>query len=165
MDVEDRKRLGDCMELLHSYNTLQLATVDANGLPHISYAPFIRQDTNFFIFVSQLAGHTQRLKESTNASVMVIKDEAGSRNLFARERFVADVVASTVEPAEIKSILDAMEITLGNTVALLRSLPDFILFRLTVTKAKYIAGFGKAYQVDLCRHTVAHISAESLAKP
>jgi len=40
-----------------------------------------------------------------------------------------------------------MEQELGNTVALLRSLPDFHLFRFSVEGGSYVRGFGQAWPV------------------
>ena len=164
MNAQENDELENCLALLKSCHSLQLATVDEKGLPHISYAPFIRQREDFFIFVSQLAGHTQHLQLRPNASIMVIKDETNSRNLFARERCILNVLVETVAPDESASILDQMEIELGKTITLLRTLPDFILFRLTSAQARYVAGFGKAYEVDLIRNEVVHVSAQKLAE-
>lgn len=164
MNEEESKRLKDCMSLLNSSKTLQLATVDSQGMPHISYAPFIRKDEHFYIYVSQLADHTQYLQQTPNASLMVIRDEAQSKNLFARERLIIEADVTLLDQIAHKTVLDAMEASLGGTVGLLRSLPDFMLFKLTAVNARYIAGFGKAFQLDLAKKIVEHISAEQLAK-
>ena len=37
----------------------------------------------------------------------------------------------------------------GETVELLRSLPDFHLLALTAVKGRYIAGFGKAFVINM----------------
>lgn len=164
MNEQESEHLTGCLALLQSCRSLQLATVDENGLPHMSYAPFIRQSEHFFIFVSQLAGHTQHLKDRPNASIMIIKDEADCRNIFARERCIAAVCVETLAPDTAGRILDRMEVELGNTLALLRTLPDFVLFRLTAVDARYIAGFGKAFELDLKRNELMHVSAEKLAE-
>jgi putative heme iron utilization protein len=164
MNEQKSEYLEACLELLQSCSSLQLATVDESGLPHISYAPFIRQSEHFFIFVSQLAGHTQQLRDAPNASIMIIKDEAGSRNVFARERCIASVSAEILTSDMADSILDQMEVELGKTMGLLRTLPDFVLFRLTAVDARYIAGFGKAFELDLKRNELMHVSAEKLAE-
>lgn len=74
-------------ELLASQQTLLLSTASASGVPDLSYAPFVRDQTGcFYIFVSELAGHTANLLHNPKASVMFIRPESESRNLFARER-------------------------------------------------------------------------------
>lgn len=164
MNNEETKQLKNCMALLDTSKTLQLATVDSQGMPHISYAPFIRQDEHFYIYVSQLADHTQYLQQIPSVSLMVIRDEAQSKNLFARERLIIEADVTPLDQMANKSVLDTMEASLGGTVGLLRSLPDFMLFKLTAVSARYIAGFGKAFQLDLAKKIIEHISAEQLAK-
>jgi len=164
MSEEEIKRLKDCMKLLNSSKTLQLATVDSQGMPHISYAPFIRQDEHFYIYVSQLANHTAHLQQTPNVSLMIISDEVQSKNLFARERLIIEAGVTLLDQMVHKTVLDAMEASLGGTVGLLRSLPDFMLFKLTAVNARYIAGFGKAFQLDLAKKKLEHISAEQVAK-
>ena len=45
-----------------SVKTLQLATLTAEGKSNASYSPFVvDKQGNFYIFVSQLASHTQDL--------------------------------------------------------------------------------------------------------
>jgi putative heme iron utilization protein len=164
MNAQENDDLENCLALLESCHSLQLATVDEKGLPHISYAPFIRQREHFFIFVSQLAGHTKHLQLKPNASIMVIQDETASRNLFARERCILNVLVEAVASDVTASILDQMEIELGKTIGLLRALPDFVLYRLTSAQARYVAGFGKTYEVDLIRNELVHVSEKRLAE-
>ncbi|WP_051221792.1 HugZ family protein [Neptunomonas japonica] len=164
MNVQTSEYLEACLALLQSCSSLQLATIDKSGMPHLSYAPFIRQSEHFFIFVSQLASHTQHLTDVPNASIMIIKDEADCRNIFARERCTASVSVEALAPDTTGSILDQMEVELGKTMALLRTLPDFVLFKLTAEEARYIAGFGKAFELDLKHNELMHVSAEKLAE-
>lgn len=50
-------------ELMASQQTLLLSTASANGVPDISYAPFVRDDAgNFYIYVSEMASHTANLQ-------------------------------------------------------------------------------------------------------
>lgn len=163
MNDEETKRLKDCMTLLNTSKTLQLATVDSQGVPHISYAPFVRQCEHFFIYVSQLASHTEYLQQTPKASLMIIRDEALSQNLFARERLIVEADVEMLDQVANVTVLDSMEASLGGTVGLLRSLPDFLLFKLSAGNARYIAGFGKAFQLDLQKPELAHVSAEKLA--
>lgn len=164
MNEEETKQLKNCMALLDTSKTLQLATVDSQGIPHISYAPFVRKDEDFFIYVSQLASHTEYLQQTPTVSLMIICDEAQSKNLFARERLIIEADATVLDQMAHNSVLDNMEASFGGTVALLRSLPDFVLFKLSAVNARYIAGFGKAFQLDMQKMQLEHVSAEKLAK-
>ena len=130
--------------------TIQLATVTADGKPNASYAPFVMDKSgSIYVFLSQLASHTQDLLANPQCSVLMVEDEAKTRQLFARQRIsyqcLSEVV--TIDEADYDRMLTAMETKIGNVVNLLRSLPDFMLFRLLPYEGRYVQGFGKAYQL------------------
>jgi len=128
--------------------TLQLSSLTAEGKPYASYSPFvIDEQGNFYIFISQLAGHTQNLIDNPQASILLIEDEADARQIFARQRisYQCTVEIVTSDEADYLNQLDAMQARFGNVMELLQTLPDFILFRLTPYQGQYVLGFGKAY--------------------
>lgn len=133
-----------------SVKTLQLSTLTAEGKPNASYSPFVTDEQgNFYIFVSQLASHTQDLLDNPQASILLVQDEAEARQIFARKRisYQCNVEVVTDESSDYLSMLNAMEDRFGNVVELLRTLPDFILFRLKPYQGQYVKGFGKAYKL------------------
>ena len=128
--------------------TLQLSSLTSEGMPYASYSPFvIDEQGNFYIFISQLAGHTQNLIDNPQASILLIEDEADARQIFARQRisYQCTVEIVTSDEADYLNQLDAMQARFGNVMELLQTLPDFILFRLTPYQGQYVLGFGKAY--------------------
>lgn len=138
-----------CEVLLNSCQSLQLATLDAAGFPLISYAPYIKLEGMLYIFVSRLAAHTEYLLSHETVSLMVIRDESMSKNIFARERVMLKANIGVVDKVDMKEpLLDAMQQHLGNTVSLLRGLSDFVLIRLQPVSARYVEGFGKTYDID-----------------
>ena len=121
-----------------SIKTLCLSTVTADNKPAASYAPFFEDDAgNFYIFVSQLASRTQDLLSNPIAGVLLMEDEAKSRQLFARQRisYQCDVDIIRPDDKHFNQILDAFEKRQGNTVALLRTLSDFICSSSNPTRA------------------------------
>ena len=133
-----------------SVKTLQLSTLTAEGKPNGSYSPFvIDEQGNYYIFVSQLASHTQDLLANPQASILLIQDEAEARQIFARRRisYQCNVEVIEAENSDYLLMLDALEKRFGNVVELLRTLPDFILFRLSPYQGQYVKGFGKAYKL------------------
>ncbi len=148
---ETKQLLGESfVNFKQSVKTLQLSTLTTEGKPNASYSPFVTDEQgNFFIFVSQLASHTQDLLANPQASVLLIQDEAETRQIFARQRisYQCDVEIINKESSEYIPMLDAMQQRFGNVVELLRTLPDFILFRLTPYEGQYVKGFGKAYKL------------------
>jgi len=140
-----------CSELVADMKTLQLATLDDDGLPHCSYAPFVRlAPNNFYIFISELAAHTRYLQVRPAAAFMIIADESDSAQIFARTRVYYQCNTSLVAPdtdgEDYQRSLDAFAARQGDTVALLRTLGDFRLFRLTPHSGHFVMGFGQAYR-------------------
>jgi putative heme iron utilization protein len=130
--------------------TLQLSTLTSDGKPYASYSPFVVDELgNFYIFISQLAGHTQNLINNPQASILLIEDEADTRQIFARQRinYQCDVEVVNTDEADYVSQLDAMQTRFGSVMGLLKTLPDFILFRLSPYQGQYVVGFGKAYKL------------------
>ena len=140
--------------LIDQQKTLLLSTVNAQGEAEASYAPYVRdEDGVFYIYVSELASHTQNMLQKHHASILIIRSEKDSKNIFARERvtFQCKVLEVLVNSENYARQLLNMEQQLGETMALLRSLPDFHLLALKPVSGKYIAGFGKAYSIGLGR--------------
>lgn len=150
--------------LLEHTRSLQLSSLKGDQ-PETSYAPFIRQDQKFYIFVSDLASHTANLLSHPKAGIMLIEDEGHVRNLFARKRitFSCKVEQVAVDSAEYPLLLDRMEQRLGSVLAMLRTLPDFRLLRLTPLEGRFITGFGKAYEIDPDTDQLLHIGADRIA--
>lgn len=57
-------------ELINASKSVILATVDAEGNPNSSYAPFVQVDQTFYILVSFMAKHTKNLADGRKTSIM-----------------------------------------------------------------------------------------------
>lgn len=149
-ESEQQSLQHTCDELIRGQNTLLIASRSHAGKADISYAPYLRREGVFYIFVSDLARHTQNLLSYPQASLLFIEPEATATNLFARRRLTFDCQVSEISPKDpaYSSNLDAMAEKFGKTVELLRSLPDFHLLALRPEQGQFIAGFGKAFTVD-----------------
>jgi putative heme iron utilization protein len=137
-------------KLLNKVQTLHLSSLKENGSPNISYAPFTKDEQgNYYIFISQLAAHTQDLLINPQVSIMLSEDEQDVRQIFARTRVSYDCHVETVDPSEMiyVDMLDQMQNQFGKVLELLRSLPDFILFRLVPEQGRFVMGFGQAYDL------------------
>ncbi len=139
-----------CDSLLERQQTLLLATQSETGGADISYAPFVRDGMTFYIYVSQLAKHTQNLITIPKASVMLIEPEADAKNLFARKRLTFDCSVTEIPRLDNQyhRQLDALASKFGSIVEVLRTLPDFRLLALTASRGLFVGGFGQAYVVD-----------------
>ncbi|MEN8108309.1 MAG: pyridoxamine 5'-phosphate oxidase family protein [Pseudomonadota bacterium] len=131
-------------------DAVMLSTTSPDGMPDASYAPcFLDGEGRCHVLISQLARHTRNLVSQPIASLMWIEDKKSSRNPFARRRLVLQCRAEIIErdSKEWTRTLKQMEEHLGNTVPLLASLPDFMLFRFEAVEGNYVRGFAQAHPV------------------
>lgn len=140
----------DFEHFITGFRSVILATSDTSGSPESSYAPFIRHEGIFYIFVSELAIHTRNMLANPQACLLFIEDEDKTANIFARKRATIRAEAAEISRSgsEASIILDLLEAAHGNTMQLLRGLSDFHLLALTPSEATYTAGFGKAYRLS-----------------
>ncbi|MGF1863953.1 heme utilization protein HutZ [Enterovibrio norvegicus] len=145
-----QNRLGpEIQEFRDVRKTLQLGTVDKDGKPHTSYAPFAFSEQGYYILVSDLATHGQNLKHSKAVSIMMIEDENEARSIFARRRLSFDTNAELIEreSALWQQGIDVMQTRLGEMIDNLSQLGDFRLYRLNPVMGRYVKGFGQAFDV------------------
>jgi heme iron utilization protein len=147
---QDIQELRAAITRLQGVKSLILSTVNEEGVPQASYAPFVEHESSLYVLLSGLALHTQNLLKQEQANVMLIEDESLARNIFARARLNYSVSVSVVEKDTSPGVevLKAMKNKLGNTVDVLAELPDFMLFRLQLEKARLVIGFGRAYAFE-----------------
>ncbi|MHC6799098.1 heme utilization protein HutZ [Vibrio antiquarius] len=144
-------RLGpEIKEFRQERRTLQLATVDAEGRPNVSYAPYVQNQEGYFVLISKIARHARNLLENPNVSLMMIEDEESSKQLFARKRLTFDAVANVVErDTEMwQQVVGQMKERFGEIIYGLSQLEDFVLFNLKPESGLFVKGFGQAYQVS-----------------
>ena len=147
-------------ELMASQQTLLLSTASANGVPDISYAPFVRDDAGvFYIYVSEIACHTVNLLNNPQVSILFIRPESKSPNLFARERAVLSCSVTEIirEDAIYADRIQALQDKFGEVVSVLRSLSDFHLFALRPENGRYVIGFGRAFSINVSDGSLRHI--------
>jgi heme utilization protein HutZ len=144
-------RLGpEIKEFRQERRTLQLATVDAEGRPNVSYAPYVQNQEGYFVLISKIARHARNLLENPTVSLMMIEDEESSEQLFARKRLTFDAVANVVErDTEMwHQVVGQMKERFGEIIDGLSQLEDFVLFNLKPESGLFVKGFGQAYQVS-----------------
>ncbi len=159
---------GAVARLLLSVRTLQLATLNGDGRPLCSYAPFIFEPgLGFFIFVSELAGHTRNMRRRPETGVLIIDDEGKTKQLFARERLRFECRAEFIsrDHADWKQRVDSFEKQFGAVLKLIRGLTDFYLIALQPIRGVYVRGFGDAWAFEGGQlEQFSHIDSESLAQ-
>lgn len=151
------KRSPDLAEINTEYRTfpdefesLLMATANANGLPEASYAAYLEEAGDYYVYLSELAQHTGNLQEKPQCSVMFIENEQDASHLFARRRLTYQCESDEVlrGSGHFEKIMDAFEQKFGDFIKMLRGMEDFHLFRLSPKKGKYVAGFAQAYEIS-----------------
>ncbi len=144
-------RLGpEIQEFRQERRTLQLATVDADGRPNVSYAPFVQNQDGYFVLISEIARHARNLQVNPSVSIMMIEDEDSSKQLFARKRLTFDAVAKVVErdSEQWNQVVAQLKERFGEIIDGLSQLQDFVLFNFKPEHGLFVKGFGQAYQVS-----------------
>ena len=130
--------------------SLVLATHDAQGACEMGVAPCVHVDGAFAVLLSGLAPHTRHLEREPRAQIMLLEDEAETRQPYARRRMTleCDVTRLAREDARSDALFERLQARFGSIVPLLRGLNDFHVFVFTPGQGRFIAGFGKAYRLE-----------------
>ncbi len=136
-------------ELTGNFQTVLMGTSSIEGDPEISYSPFVIVESFLYVFVSELSVHTGNLHDNPRASLLFIESEKGCQNLHARRRVTYRAGASLIprDDPEWTRVLQQFEVRFGEIIPLLKSLPDFHLFRFTTDSATIVRGFADAHTV------------------
>lgn len=151
MNDEKLQSIGaEAMAFKSQFQSLQLATSNAQGLPEASYAAYVEQDHKFYIYVSELATHCANLRETGRCSLMFIESEQEAAHLFARKRLVFQCAAQEVsrESEKFEAVMALFFKKFGNFMEIISKLTDFHLIELTPAQGSYVSGFAKAYHLN-----------------
>lgn len=146
-----QNRLGpEIQELKQQCRTIVLSTVDKNGTPNVSYAPFTIVNGEYQVLISTIARHARNLQEVPNVSLMLIEDESQSRQIFARRRLTFDATARQIgrDDSEWAEGLASLKARHGDLVDDLAKMEDFKLFSFKPQHGLFVKGFGKAFEVS-----------------
>ena len=135
--------------LRESLKTVQLATIDADGKPEASYAPYVWIEQAAYLYLSELARHTTNLKINPAISLLFIEGEEKSRNLFARRRIIlqAEVQKIARESNQFAAVMTEFKNRFGNFIDVIEPLQDFHLFQINPQSGRFIRGFARAYEL------------------
>ncbi|RKP55063.1 heme iron utilization protein [Cohnella endophytica] len=143
-----------------SLKTIMLSTVDGDGQPFISYAPFVKRDGKLYVYISRIAHHFRHIENHPTVDAMLIEDESQSANLFARQRARFVCTAVNVGNEGYEEVFEQFELSFGKgMIGMLRGL-DFSLFELTAREGRYVAGFGQAFDIDLAGDRFDHVARD-----
>ena len=125
-----------------------LATL-RDGAPFVTRAALAPIDNGFLTLVSDLAPHTQAMRENPKVSLLI--GEPGKGDPLAHPRMTIAATAEFVEKAPHRDAYLAHQ----PKAALYIDFGDFHIVRLIITSADLNGGFGKAYRLDTSDLTTA----------
>ncbi|MGL5711902.1 MAG: HugZ family protein [Paraclostridium sp.] len=133
-------------KLIQSKKSLMISSLNKEGFPEVSYAPFIMINDKVYIYLSQAANHYYNLSENKNCSIMIIEDESEAKVVFARQRVSFECEANKLIAVEEEIFNKFDEVHSESMMMVLKNL-DFDIFKLKLKKGRLVQGFGKAYDV------------------
>ena len=134
-----------------SFQSVVLASVDELGEPHASYASFVQDDERtIYVYLSDIARHSQNLKKTQKASALFLKDESQSEEIFARQRLTYDCSVALIPRGgeRFQSIAQRFDEKFADKVKGYHSMKDFNIYALTPKKGLLVLGFGQAYGIS-----------------
>jgi heme iron utilization protein len=142
--------MDECRRFPGQFQSLHLATCNADGHPEASYAAYVEHQGSYYVYTSELSAHTANLAASGRCSVLFIESEAQAKHLFARRRLTLQCAATECLRGSdgFEQILDLFVGQFGGFMAMLRKLNDFHLYRLRPLSGAYVAGFAQAYTLQ-----------------
>lgn len=144
-------RLEDeIIDFISSRKTLNLASLNEDGTPYSSYAPFAIGDNCLFILISEIAIHGINLQKNRDISVLIVEDEQSAESIFARIRINYKMQAELLDydSEQWHQGLEILQQRQGEMIKGLSQHSDFKLFKLIPVSGRYIKGFGKAYAFE-----------------
>jgi putative heme iron utilization protein len=146
MDEDSRKILAD---LVRTRRVAALGTV-RDGSPFVSMVLFAASPdySSFYIHISRLALHTQAVLQDPRAALMIAEADCDTPDPQTLPRVsmqgtVLAVQATDPDHDEIK----ALYLAKCPQSAFNFELGDFMMFRFRASSARYVAGFGKIFDL------------------
>lgn len=147
-----QNRLGpEIEELKQQIKTIMLATIDKDGVPNVSYAPFVINNGEYQVLITTIARHARNLQEVPKVSLMLIEDESKSRQIFARRRLTFDATVRMIERTdeEWNNSIAALKARHGDLVDELSNMQDFKLFSFKPTAGLFVKDLVKPLMLVL----------------
>ena len=140
----------DLNEFLEDFKSVNISTLDEKGNPFASYAPFIKIEDKYYVYISRMAKHTSNLERKNICSLFFVEDEKTCANIFARKRAMVQCNSKIIEQDSKDEIdkLSVFKTKFGDSmIDMLKGMKDFHVFEFTPFYGEAVFGFGKAYNL------------------
>jgi putative heme iron utilization protein len=147
MDPSDRRTL---VSLVRERSLAALGTIVEGG-PLVSMVLYASEPdlSGLYIHVSRIAQHTRGLLSQPRVSLLISQPDRASRNPLTLARVSLQGLAEPL-PESSPEFENARSLYLAAhpNAAINFELPDFLLFGVRPEFARFIAGFGRIYDLD-----------------
>ena len=126
---------------LSEFQTLIMASMSPEGIPHASTAPYVRLENNFYILISTVAQHGRNLLTNQNISLLFAEDESKCVQPFARKRVTIEATSSEIlqDDERYLAIIEALQSKFDSElIGSLSQMGDFHLFRLSAQSGSVV---------------------------
>jgi len=138
------------LEFIKAFQSVVIGTIDKQGLPFSSYAPFVYMNHRTYIFISDVANHAQNLQQTPKASLFFIEDESKTQQIFARKRISLQVTSNMISRDDntFDQVMNEFKKKFSQEmVNMLMGMQDFNLYELSTHYGEATFGFGEAYNI------------------
>jgi putative heme iron utilization protein len=138
------------LAFIETFQSVVIATIDCDGNPFSSYAPFVRREHRYYVFISDIAKHSCNLRETPKASLFFIEDEEKAENIFARKRvsLQCDCTLIPRDAALFAEVIGRFKTRFDpKMIGMLEGMQDFNLFEFSPFSGEAVFGFAKAYDI------------------
>ncbi|MEJ2467889.1 MAG: pyridoxamine 5'-phosphate oxidase family protein [Campylobacterales bacterium] len=136
------------LEFVTAFQSVVIGSLDKNGFPFTSYAPFVYDDHRYYVFISDIAAHAGNLRREKKGALLFIEDEASAANLFARKRVSLQCETDIVSKngAHFEIIMEKFRKKFDpGFIDMLMQMQDFNLHEFRPVAGEATFGFGEAY--------------------
>jgi putative heme iron utilization protein len=147
MDESDRRKL---ISLVRERSLAALGTILEGG-PLVSMVLYASEPdlSCLYLHVSRIAQHTRGLLSQPRVSLLICEPDRASRNPLTLVRVsIQGLVGSLQEGSPAFENARSLFLALHPTAAINFELPDFLLLGVHPESARFIAGFGKIFDLD-----------------
>lgn len=150
--LEYEKIKQEMLEFRDTFSSVVLASIDSNNQAIASYAPLLRYEDRFFIYISEIAEHYASIKANPDSiEVLFLEDESKAKSVILRKRLKYKAKAEfKPKDSTFEQIFDHFEANNPKAGGLktIRNMGDFHLVELHFQQGRFVKGFGAAYDVD-----------------
>lgn len=143
---------SEILEFRNSFGSVVIASIDKDSQAIASYAPLIKYEGRFFIYISEVAEHFSSIKaHPENIEILFLEDEKEAKSVILRKRLKYRVRAEFKnKDSEFEKIFECFEAENPHAGGLntIKKMQDFHLVELHFKKGRFVKGFGGAYDID-----------------